>query len=102
LRSTNEKIIRIKNRSDGLIEQGQRASKDCSAENHVEKPSLEGRCRRNLDSLPNGFGSRKLVNRDDDENFVQCTQLNSKNKISSDPPQDTLKVKDASPFVKGM
>ncbi|WJX81843.1 hypothetical protein P8452_64676 [Trifolium repens] len=100
LRSTNEKIIRIKNRSDGLIEQGQRASKDCSAENHVEKPSLEGRCRRNLDSLPNGFGSRKLVNRDDDENFVQCTQLNSKNKISSDPPQDTLKVKDASPFVK--
>ncbi|MCI37169.1 hypothetical protein A2U01_0058393, partial [Trifolium medium] len=32
--------------------------------------------------------------------FVQCTQLNSKNKISSDPPPDTLKVKDASPFVK--
>ncbi|CAK8541665.1 unnamed protein product [Lathyrus sativus] len=102
MRTTNEKIIRIKSRSDGLIEPGQKASKDCSAENHVEKPSLEGRSHMSLDSLPNGSGSRKLVNRDDDENFVRCTQLNSKNKISGSPgspPDTTIKVKDASHFV---
>ncbi|XP_058757001.1 telomere repeat-binding protein 5-like isoform X2 [Vicia villosa] len=101
LRNTNEKIIRIKNRSDGSIEPGQKASKDCSAENHVEKPSLEGRSHMNLNSLPNGSGTRKLINRDDDENFVRCTQLNSKNKISGSPssPPDMIKVKDASHLV---
>ncbi|KAL5057889.1 hypothetical protein RYX36_029493 [Vicia faba] len=101
LRSTNEKITCIKNRSDGLIEPGQKASKDCSAENHVEKPSLEARSHMNLNSLPNGSGTRKLVNRDDDENIVRCTQLNSKNMISGSPgsPPDTIKVKDASHFA---
>ncbi|XP_027350157.1 telomere repeat-binding protein 5-like isoform X2 [Abrus precatorius] len=95
-RSVNEKIIHIKGSSDGLIETGQRASKDCSSENNVGKTSLEGR--RHLDSSPNGSTARKLVNRDDDENFVQYTQLNTKNKISGAPP-DTLKLKDASPFM---
>ncbi|KAK7339659.1 hypothetical protein VNO77_20338 [Canavalia gladiata] len=95
-RSVNEKIIHIKGSSDGLLEHGQRASKDCSSENNVEKPSLDSR--KHLDSSPNGSTSRKLVNRDDDENFVQCTQLNSKNKISGAPP-DMLKLKDTSPFM---
>ncbi|XP_050912833.1 telomere repeat-binding protein 5 isoform X3 [Lathyrus oleraceus] len=101
MRTTNEKVIHIKSRSDGLIEPGQKASKDCSAENHVEKPSLEGRSHMNLDSLANGCATRKLVNRDDDENFVRCAQPNSKIKISGSPgsPPDTIKVKDASHFV---
>ncbi|KAK7395281.1 hypothetical protein VNO78_15832 [Psophocarpus tetragonolobus] len=92
--TVNEKTIHIKG-FDGLIEPGHRVSKDCSSENNVEKPSLDG---RNLDSLPSGSTYRKLVNRDDDENFVRCTQLNSKSKISGAPP-DTPKLKDASPFM---
>ncbi|XP_061354239.1 telomere repeat-binding protein 5-like [Gastrolobium bilobum] len=92
----SEKIIHIKGSSDGLIELGHRASKDCTSENYVEKPSLEGR--RNLDSLPNGSSASKLVNRDDDDNFVRCTQLSPKNKISGQPP-DMLKLKDASTFT---
>lgn len=99
-RTLNRKIIHIKGGSNGLIESVQRASKDFSSENHLDKkPSLEGR--RNLDSLHNGSTTRKLVNRDDDENFVRCTQLSSKNKISA-PPPDMLKLKDASPLVNGM
>lgn len=95
-RSTNEKIIQIQNRSNGLIEPSERASKDYSSENYVEKPSLEGYDQRNLDS-------RKLVNiRDDDENFVRCTQMNSKNRISGTTSDMVLKVKDASPCVNGM
>lgn len=98
-RNSNEKTIHIKGSSDGLIEPGHRASKDCNSDNKVEKPSLEGR--RHLDSLPNGSTVRKLVNRDDDENFVRCTQLSSRNKISGTPP-DMLKLKDASPIASGM
>lgn len=93
------RIVHIKGNSDGLIESGHGASKDCSSENYVETPSLEGH--RNLDSLPNGSIVRKLVNRDDDENFVRCTQLSPRNKISG-PPPDMLKLKDASPFTNGM
>ncbi|XP_057436960.1 telomere repeat-binding protein 5-like isoform X2 [Lotus japonicus] len=92
-RKTNEKIIRIKGSSKGLTEPSHRASKDCSSENFVGKPSLE-----NLDSLPNGSTSRKLVTRDDDENFVTCTKLSSRNNISG-PLPDVLKFKDASPFT---
>lgn len=95
-RSVNEKTIHIKGYSHELIEPGQRVSKDCSSENNVEKLLLENR--RNLDSFPNGSTARKVVSRDDDENFVRCTQLNSKNKISG-APQDTPKLKDASPFM---
>lgn len=95
-RKTNEKIIRIKGSSKGLTEPSHRASKDCSSENFVGKPSLE-----NLDSLPNGSTSRKLVTRDDDENFVTCTKLSSRNNISG-PLPDVLKFKDASPFTNGM
>lgn len=64
-----------------------------------KKPSLEGR--KHLDSLQNGSVTKKLFNRDDDENLVRCTQLNSKNKISA-PSPDTPKLKDASPLVNGM
>lgn len=97
-RSTNEKTIRLKGGSDGTVEPGHRALKDCGLENYEEKPS-----HGHLDSLPNGSATRKLVHRDDDENFVRSTQLSSKNKISGDsgPPPDTLKLKDASPFANG-
>lgn len=98
-RSINEKIFHIKGSFAGLIEPDHRASKAGSSENYVEKPSLDGRM--HLDSLPNGSTARKLVNRDDDENFVRCTQLSSMNKISG-PPPDMLKLKDTSPFTSGM
>ncbi|XP_020237272.2 telomere repeat-binding protein 5 [Cajanus cajan] len=89
---------KVKGRSvSGLIELDQKVSTDPISENNVEKkPLLNGR--RLLDSFPNGSTARKLVNRDDDENFVRCTQLKSKNKISVTQP-DTPKLKDAIPFM---
>ncbi|KAE9592063.1 hypothetical protein Lalb_Chr19g0125281 [Lupinus albus] len=38
--------------------------------------------RRNHGYLPNDSTARKLVHRDDDGNFVRCTQPISRNKIS--------------------
>ncbi|KAG5009809.1 Telomere repeat-binding protein 5 [Glycine max] len=96
-RSVNGKTIHIKGCSDGLIEPCHKVSKHCSLANNAEKPSLE--CRKHLDSFPNGFTSRKLVNRDDDENLVRCTQLNSKNNNTSGAPPDMPKLKDASPIM---
>lgn len=99
-RSVNGKTIHIKGCSNGLIEPGHGVSKHCSSANNVEKPSLEGR--KPLDSFPKCFTSRKLVNRDDDENLVRCTQLNSKNNNTSGAPPDMPKLKDASPIMSGM
>ncbi|KAL2336607.1 hypothetical protein Fmac_011053 [Flemingia macrophylla] len=88
---------KVKGRSvSGLIEHGHKVSRDCISENNVEKkPLFNGR--RLLDSIPRGSIARKLVNRDD-ENYVKCTQLNSKNKICVAQP-DTPIVKDATPFM---
>uniref|UniRef100_A0A0R0J921 Uncharacterized protein n=1 Tax=Glycine max TaxID=3847 RepID=A0A0R0J921_SOYBN len=99
-RSVNGKTIHIKGCSDGLIEPCHKVSKHCSLANNAEKPSLE--CRKHLDSFPNGFTSRKLVNRDDDENLVRCTQLNSKNNNTSGAPPDMPKLKDASPIMSAI
>ncbi|MED6110040.1 hypothetical protein PIB30_039211 [Stylosanthes scabra] len=96
-RNSNEKIIHIKGSSGGFTEPGHKVSKDCISDNNVEKPLLE--CRKHLDSSPHGGSTaRKLVNRDDDENFARCTQSSLRNKICS-PPPDTPKPKDASPIT---
>jgi len=96
-RRVNEKN-NIKGCFDGLIEPSYKVSKDCSSENNVAKSSLEGHS--HLDSFPNTSTGRKLV-RDDDENLVNCTQLNSRYKISGTPP-DMPKLKYASPPMSGM
>ncbi|XP_054784603.1 telomere repeat-binding protein 5-like isoform X2 [Prosopis cineraria] len=74
----NEKVVHVTGSSSGVIEPDHRASKWESSENSVEKPSLEG--------LVHGSSGRKLFNRDNDENFVRCTQPSSKNKNSGSLP----------------
>ncbi|KAK7255798.1 hypothetical protein RIF29_29219 [Crotalaria pallida] len=76
LEREDERVAHIKGNSDGLI-----------------VPD-----RRNRDSLLSGSAGRKLVNNDDDENFVMFPQTSSRNKISG-PPPDMPKLKDASPFT---
>ncbi|XP_019450228.1 PREDICTED: telomere repeat-binding protein 4-like [Lupinus angustifolius] len=77
LEREDERMIHIKGNSGGLIEPRHRS----------------------FDSLPDGSTGRKLVTRDDGENFVRCTQLSSKNKKISGPPPDMLKLKDISLFT---
>jgi len=97
-RRVNEKNTHIKGCFEGLMEPSCKVSKDCSSENNVAKSSLEGH--RHLDSFPSTSSGRKL-GRDDDENLVNSTQLNSRDKISSTPP-DMQKLKYASSLMSGM
>ncbi|KAG2404935.1 Telomere repeat-binding protein [Vigna angularis] len=94
-RRVNEKSTHIKGCFEGLIEPSCKVSKDCSSENNVAKSSLEGH--RHIDSFPNTSSGRKL-GRDDDENLVNSTQLNSRDKIYSTPP-DMHKLKYASSLM---
>ncbi|QCE11739.1 hypothetical protein DEO72_LG10g2975 [Vigna unguiculata] len=94
-RRVNEKNTHIKGCFEGLMEPSCKVSKDCSSENNVAKSSLEGH--RHLDSFPSTSSGRKL-GRDDDENLVNSTQLNSRDKISSTPP-DMQKLKYASSLM---
>ncbi|KAJ7961406.1 Telomere repeat-binding protein [Quillaja saponaria] len=68
----NERIHHVIGSLGGLMETDQRFD---SLKTYVKVPLLED-C-MNLGSFPRGSAGKKVVSKDDDENFVRCTQLST-------------------------
>ncbi|KAI4354503.1 hypothetical protein L6164_003357 [Bauhinia variegata] len=112
VRIMNKKINSVTSCFDGLIEPDYKASNLHSSENYVEKPLLEDFM--NIGSLTDGSTRRKLVNRDDDENYVNRKSGKCFSSKVSDPLDMVIekvenvsssqscgvgqKLKDASPY----